>query len=187
MVKIDHNKNVAHVFIGKWITDEDYIERIEAETGHSVRRTEERHYTFFKSFPFTDIWIGYDPAVEKHDGTRITKDACWWCGGNTVLLNMGRKSYMYIGGCIYTFKTQEEIESYVSEMGNNAVPYPYATSKTKTYLMLECVEINNRFINPYGVYYASKNQNIRRKADAQRNKRSPNFLATAFKVTMIHK
>jgi hypothetical protein len=94
---------------------------------------------------------------------------------------------MYIGGCIYTFKTQEEIESYVSEMGNNAVPYPYATSKTKTYLMLECVEINNRFINPYGVYYASKNQNIRRKADAQRNKRSPNFLATAFKVTMIHK
>ncbi|MBA3750856.1 MAG: hypothetical protein H0X03_08225, partial [Nitrosopumilus sp.] len=60
--------------------------------------------------------------------------------GNSILLRIGDNSkfkYVHIGICIYEFETEEEITSYVSSVGNNCVPYPYAESKNWCYCMSE--------------------------------------------------
>ena len=72
----------------------------------------------------------------------ISKDDCGVYGpkyrGNTILINYLRPNhYMYIGEMIYTFDTSEPIEKYISDIGNNLVPYPYAVSENNVYLLAE--------------------------------------------------
>jgi len=109
--------------------------------------------------------------------------------GNSVLLYLGNCKYVYIGSEIYSFETgkgtDEEITKYYSAIGNNDVPYPFAVSKNKTYLMIEYVILDNQeledaskeckkkdynkeyynkeyFIDPYFIYYnfCDKNNNL---------------------------
>lgn len=53
----------------------------------------------------------------------------------------------------------DEIIKYSSPVGNNDVPHPFATSKTKTYLILEGKYFENKFITkknklePHKDYY----------------------------------
>ncbi len=46
--------------------------------------------------------------------------------GNSILLKMDKKKYIFIGTEIYSFTSENEIVSFVSPVGNNDVPYPYA-------------------------------------------------------------
>lgn len=57
--------------------------------------------------------------------------------GNSILLYLGRNDYIYIGSEILKFKTADScpIVDYFSPVGNSDVPYPYALSETKVYLM----------------------------------------------------
>jgi hypothetical protein len=59
--------------------------------------------------------------------------------GNSILLRLSAGKYMFIGHEIFEFETVsgDEIEKYVSEMGNNGVPYPFAVGKTHVYIMLD--------------------------------------------------
>jgi hypothetical protein len=56
--------------------------------------------------------------------------------GNSMLLQTEDNDYVHIGTDIYSFRTSEPIVKYVSDVGNNDVPYPYAMTKTKVYFML---------------------------------------------------
>jgi hypothetical protein len=83
--------------------------------------------------------------------------------GNSILVETNKPMhYVYIGHDIYSFTTKEKIIKYVSNIGNNMVPYPYAKTKTDTYLMLEKKIIPNKELidptSPYTYYYANKNQ-----------------------------
>lgn len=85
--------------------------------------------------------------------------------GNSILLKISDYFYVYIGSMIYMFKTKEdEILRYVSPVGNSDVPYPYAVSKTKTYLMLDYKILNNSDLDmkkdPYSQYYRYHNLDI---------------------------
>lgn len=59
--------------------------------------------------------------------------------GNSILLKIGQTdnthTYASIGTCIYEFTTTEPITEYVSSVGNNCVPYPYAVSANYVYSM----------------------------------------------------
>jgi len=87
--------------------------------------------------------------------------------GNSILLgfmNERVQTYIHIGYYIYTFTPYAKIVEYVSPVGNNDVPYPYAVdSLGNYYLMIEDVillntptlkedilEANN---NPYEYFY----------------------------------
>jgi hypothetical protein len=72
-------------------------------------------------------------------------------------------TYVWIGSEICSFQTNNKIISYVSPVGNNDVPYPYATDENgNIYLIIEDVIIKNNSVtehqmrdydNPYYYYY----------------------------------
>lgn len=59
--------------------------------------------------------------------------------GNTILLQVDKNNYIYIGDGIRSFTTKEGdvIQKYYSPVGNNAVPYPYALGERYAYLLLD--------------------------------------------------
>lgn len=64
--------------------------------------------------------------------------------GNSILLKMSKLNYIYIGDEIKSFTSYAEITRYLSYVGNNDVPYPYAIDRDKNYyLMIENVVLNN--------------------------------------------
>lgn len=76
--------------------------------------------------------------------------------GNSILLLLKDKTYVYIGAEIYEFKAMSPITKFVSPVGNSAVPYPYAVDEQDNYyLMIEDVIMLNRqrMTDPYDVYY----------------------------------
>ena len=78
--------------------------------------------------------------------------------GNTIIIHLKDDVYMFIGAHIYLFQTvnAEKIKIYVSDIGNNDVPYPYAVGEKYTYLMAEYHYIENKMIknrSPYEVCY----------------------------------
>lgn len=101
---------------------------------------------------FTKHVVSYDP-VKVFIGT------CPNYGhpGNSILLQLSDKKYVYIGEKIKTFTTVNKIVEYSSEIGNSSVPYPYAVDvRGRHYLIIEDVIVNklpqcNK--DPYQYYY----------------------------------
>jgi hypothetical protein len=78
--------------------------------------------------------------------------------GNSVLVKTKDNIYVYIGARIYSFTADCEITRYVSEVGKNDVPYPYAVDKRGNfYLFIEDVvleELSSQFnTDPYSYLY----------------------------------
>jgi len=85
--------------------------------------------------------------------------------GNSILLHISGIKYIFIGMYIYEFESPEFIEEYISSIGNNDVPYPFAKSANETFLMIEDAVIDNKLLedegrkypmnawNPYRLYY----------------------------------
>ena len=58
--------------------------------------------------------------------------------GNSILLRIGDANefrYVYIGCTVFEFTADEKVIKYVSSVGNNCVPYPYAESLNWCYSM----------------------------------------------------
>lgn len=83
--------------------------------------------------------------------------------GSTLLIEIKPKSYIYIDGrIIQSFSTDSPILKYDSPMGNSFVPYGYAVTKDKTYLMLESVWVEwNGKGDPYELVYNKKTNGVR--------------------------
>lgn len=75
--------------------------------------------------------------------------------GSTILVEIKPKHYIYIDGRIVkSFNTDSPILKYDSPMGNSFVPYGYAITTNKTYLMLESVWVEwNGKGDPYEHIY----------------------------------
>ena len=84
--------------------------------------------------------------------------------GNSFLLELDNFTYQHIGRDIFTFNSYNKIIEYVSPVGNNDVPYPYAIdSDGNIYLLIEDVVIINtdqfkelntsKYDDPYDYYY----------------------------------
>ena len=58
--------------------------------------------------------------------------------GNSILLQLSRDKYVYIGSWIYEFIAKNDrIVAYYSQVGNSDVPYPVALGEKNAYFMLE--------------------------------------------------
>ena len=92
---------------------------------------------------FAGIWVGIDNGYNFH--------------GNSVLIELCEKRYIFVGGHqIYEFETDTRVVEYMSPVGNSDVPYPYAITENKAYLMLEhkCVDLGDiAGREPYSVLY----------------------------------
>lgn len=78
--------------------------------------------------------------------------------GNSVLVQTGTRSYVFIGHQIFSFTAPEPIRAYRSPIGNSDVPYPWAEGAENVYLMAENVVLPRRLIgrgqDPYACYYS---------------------------------
>ena len=78
--------------------------------------------------------------------------------GNTLLLQKSEYEYIWIGDAIVSFVSYFPIVEYISPVGNNQVPYPWAIDeKGWVYLFLENVVITNipksELSDPYEYWY----------------------------------
>lgn len=88
---------------------------------------------------FIGYWYGFDASPSPQHG-------------NSILVKINNKKYIYIGSEIYQFNTKEEIIDYISPIGNSDVPYPVAFGKENVYFMLDRVYImNNELETPITV------------------------------------
>ena len=72
-------------------------------------------------------WIG----IDDKDG----------CHGNSILIQVSNKTYIYIGSEIKIFVSKDPIVAYYSIMGNSMVPYPVALTEKEVFFMLDSVRI----------------------------------------------
>ena len=78
--------------------------------------------------------------------------------GSSVLVEIKKNVYIFIGSSIIQFKTNEPITEFNSIMGNNFVVYPFALTNNYAYLIIENVYLERDFDDkePYEVYYDFK-------------------------------
>ena len=57
--------------------------------------------------------------------------------GNSILLHVSGKKYVYIGHEIYEFQMEDTVDSYFSLIGNSDVPYPVLLGTEYAYFMLD--------------------------------------------------
>ena len=103
----------------------------------------------------SEVFIGKSPKTTM---TSVSKGYGRKYDGNTILLNVGHHKYIFIGDEIYSFTTKSKIIEYVSPIGNNDVPYPFAIDETRNYyLFVDKLYVNEMYIpkdkvkdkNPY--------------------------------------
>lgn len=115
---------------------------------------------------FTDnVYIGKSPLNEMTEFSGGHGDNF---DGNSILLHLVDNHYLFIGHEIFSFEASSTIVKYVSPVGNNDVPYPYAIDvEANYYLMIENVVLTNsannsvtdqvtKYNDPYNYYYKMK-------------------------------
>jgi len=127
-----------------------------------------------KGFPYEpylkqtcqEIWIGQSPECIM---TIVGGGFGPAFDGNTILYRLpaDKLLYVHIGRDLWQFEALAPIVSFVSPVGNNDVPYPYAIdSKGITYLIVENVVLGadakwqEKSGNPYTFYYANNLVNV---------------------------
>ena len=100
---------------------------------------------FVKTYYCEQVFIGKSPLnkmTEFSGGHGKNFD------GNSILLKIANKKYVFIGWEIYEFQSHYEIMEYVSPVGNSDVPYPYAYDGYYYYLMLDNICVIGKKIKP---------------------------------------
>ena len=80
--------------------------------------------------------------------------------GNSLLFQITKKKYMFVGETVSTFNLNDEIVDYKSPIGNSDVPYPFAIGITNSYLINEKLYAPNALVNQNNIanaYYIDHN------------------------------
>lgn len=128
--------------------------------------------TVYSTFDFSIVYQINSP-IKTFIGKSISDNAevvgkKW--NGSTILVQVDDLKYIHISSRIREFKTSEPVIKYISNIGNNLVPYSYAVTKNFIYLLEYNVIITrNELVNqpqkdPYA-YYHSFNCNMTRKCN----------------------
>ena len=111
-------------------------------------------------FKYKNIFIGKSP---KNKTTIASGGYGAKFTGNSILLQITKNKYIFIGHIIFSFTSKSEIKKFVSPLGNNDVPYPFAIDiDGRYYLMIEDVIIDKitnikKYDNdPYEFYYNNR-------------------------------
>lgn len=122
-VYVNNNKKTLKVYMNSNTLDEPVFDKLVLET---------KYQKIFDGGPIPHKYIEQSYSFEP---------------GNTILVSLGKNKYIFIGPNIYSFTTgntsDDEIIEYFSPIVINDIPYPYARTKTNTYLMLFNVFIKN--------------------------------------------
>lgn len=127
---------------------------------------------------YTEQVLRIDNPLRVFVGGRSPRGGSGGNVGNTVLVHVKGTEYVYIGESIYSFKAVEAIKSYVSDVGNNDVPYAYALDGKYTYLLIGSpVRVPTSEVRPdaggddetpFDVYYAPSLEAVRQRSKGKR-------------------
>lgn len=134
---------------------QNYVD-VYKEEGDNSEETRNSYKKIYR-FKFIEIFIGKSP---KSKMTEFSSGYGSDFDGNSILLKIDQNRYIFIGEKISEFETTNDITEYISPVGNNDVPYPFAIdSKGNYYLMAEEVFMKKRkipkhFDDPHLYFYA---------------------------------
>jgi hypothetical protein len=114
-----------------------------------------------KTIKVKNVYIGKSTGLPKGADHGPSSTKAW--DGNTILLHVSGKRYMYIGHEIYEFNMLDMFDSYYSMIGNNDVPYPVLVGSEYAYFLLDRCYVPRSVFSPtmtkvdwedaYGRYY----------------------------------
>jgi hypothetical protein len=125
-------------------------------------RTPTRTGKLLRRFRVERVWVGKSPlnASTEFSGGYGPK----W-DGNSLLLQLGPRHYVFVGAEIYEFRTPQELTHFWSPVGNSSVAYPLALSKDAAYFFLGPAIMRRRdfskhvdWTDAYDEYYAKEQQ-----------------------------
>lgn len=126
-------------------------------SGNNVEIYSLKSNKFHSSYQAKKIFIGKSPLNKMTEFSGGHGDNF---DGNSILLHLHDNTYLFIGDTIFSFVSYANIVEYISQVGNNDVPYPYAIDiDGNIYLMIEDVvlkqntKIKKYDNNPYWYYY----------------------------------
>jgi hypothetical protein len=129
---------------------------LEPEGVYHKDKTFVKYYSeLVKRYKCKGVFVGISP---KNEMTKSSKGYGKKLDGNTNLIKLSDKRYVYVGETIFEFSTLNNIVDYQSPVGNSDVPYPYAVDeKGNYYLMLDKVIVNfpEKVEDPYDKYWNS--------------------------------
>lgn len=168
--KVEISGSIVNIY--KRVVDENSSEcsesnENESNENESVEESSENEknnkYIHILKYEPARVFIGKSPLNKMTEFSGGHGDRY---DGNSFLLEMNDNNYIHVGCEIFSFSPKSKIVEYVSCMGNNWVPYPYAVDELgHYYLMIEDVILLNSnneslktFIkdggDPYSYYYA---------------------------------
>lgn len=92
------------------------------------------------------IWLGNSPKMPM---TEFSGGYGKHLKGNTVLIQLSKYRYMYVGFpevYRFTIPKRDQIVKYISPVGNNEVPYAFAYGKKYLYYMMEKKYVELKYI-----------------------------------------
>lgn len=112
-----------------------------------IRMCDEKYmsWKYYKTIDkYVKIFIGKSPKTKM---TTFSAGFGKQFDGNSILIKLTSKMYMFIGMNIKTFSLEnDEIINFISPVGNNDVPYPFAIGKKNTYFFFEDTYIDNKYL-----------------------------------------
>jgi hypothetical protein len=88
--------------------------------------------------------------------------------GNSVLVQVAKDKFVFIGDKIFSFKITDQFVSFHSPIGNSDVPCPWLVGSEKTYLLGENTWLENSAIktkdDPYADLYSLQSVSKKRKS-----------------------
>lgn len=89
------------------------------------------------------VWIGIEPSVPS------------W-NGNSIVLQISRYEYVFIGDEVYKFQLaekDEKVKDYFSPVGNSDVPYPYLITNKNVYFMIDNCYASREYYDKEDLYF----------------------------------
>ena len=112
-----------------------YLVVINQNTYVSVYKYEKNEFDQpFLSFQVKNIFIGKSKICSMTEFSGALNKSNF--DGNTILLEFEDSKYVYISRLeIFEFRTDDKILDYISLMGNNMIPYTFATGENNSYFI----------------------------------------------------
>jgi hypothetical protein len=137
------------VYIGKEVSIYRKSDKYEIDSTDYSKNAKDNRWMYIKlvaRYNPLKVFLGKSLKTEM---TKISGGYGKEFDGNTILINVTKNKYVFIGDIIYKFTTTDNIEELISPIGNNLVSYPVAFGENNIYFLLDNTYIPKNKIHKY--------------------------------------
>jgi hypothetical protein len=161
---LEKNKIKKWYLLGKY---KKYYTLDNGSKKYKVIISDKNIYIFPNNLDYISDWISIKRQQSQNKQIFIGKNTKKYSvydglfSGSSILVEIKKNSYIFIGTKVIEFNTLEPIIEFHSIMSNSSVVYPFALTNNYAYLMLKNVYLKRDFDDkdPYDVYYNFKKTN----------------------------